>query len=306
MALASRLAIANSALERVGGEDAIAARKVSTWVQQHGGVTERNVDVWGGRWDGWHYGFAIGVDGPVSDGQIGVLAAFQTSEVDDGREAAGVLAQWQTSLGAYWSHRLPGGAFMRTAGLIGAGSSLLDRAIDIDLEDDDRDVTREISGKWGSATGTAHLDFSRPVTFWGLTLTPKLGGVYAVTWDAAYTEEGGEGLALDVDARTLARTYADARLDGRFSFGVNDVRVTPHLGVGWRQRVSGDPAELVARFAGGESFTFIDEAEQEGRGLAHLAISATQGLTHFTLRYDGEAADDFERHTVEARLRFVF
>ncbi|MGE3141684.1 MAG: autotransporter domain-containing protein [Hyphomonadaceae bacterium] len=311
LALAGGLAVSNAALARVGGDTALAANAVSAWGQQFGGTLTRDVDTWGGAWDGWQWGVATGIDGPLGDGgalgQLGVMAAFQISEIDDRRRTTDTLANWRLSLGAYWAHDLPGGAYLRAAALVGAGKTTLERNIDIVVSDPTRSVSRAISGEWTNAAATVQADINRPIAMGPVTVTPRVGAIFASTWDDGYQESGGGGANLVVDARSMQRIYADAGLDARVALDFGVFHLSPEFGIGWRQRVSGDPASIDARFQGQTtSFTLTDMAESDGRALANLGLTFDQGPAHVTLRLDGEQSSEYERYTAEVRLRVEF
>ncbi|MDX2238584.1 MAG: autotransporter outer membrane beta-barrel domain-containing protein [Hyphomonadaceae bacterium] len=307
LSVAENLQVMQGAIARVGGPDAIAADAVTLWAQQAGGVHERAVDGFGAAWDGWNWNVSFGIDGPVQFGQLGFFGAFQISETDDGRATSGALATWRASAGAFWANDLPGGAIVRTSALAGVGRSGLDRALDIDLEDDDRDLAREISGEWTSASALAQIDLARPLRAGDFTLTPRIGAIGAVSWDGEYRESGGGGADLQVDARDAQRAYAFGELGARYAFRFSETETfSPYVQAGWRQRVAGEEAQLTARFTGGAPFTFVDATESEGRALIEAGFMLRLQSAQATLRYQREESDDYSRDAVEGRIRLIF
>jgi hypothetical protein len=91
-----------------------------------------------------------------------------------------------------------------------------------------------------------------------------------------------------------------------YGFG-KDGWIRPELRLGWRQNISVDAGETIARFTGGGSDFRITPASIEGGGpIAGLHLSAGNARGKLTLSADAEKIEDYVRYTLLLRASFKF
>jgi hypothetical protein len=81
----------------------------------------------------------------------------------------------------------------------------------------------------------------------------------------------------------------------------------PELRLGWRQNISVDPGETIARFrSGGSDFT-LDPTDIEGGGpIVGFRLSVGNELGMLTINADAEMIEDYVRYTLLLRASFRF
>jgi uncharacterized protein with beta-barrel porin domain len=279
---------------------------VSLWAQEIGyTLTRTSATPAGQDFSGHGFGFALGIDGPLSGGALfGLSAAFLASEAQDDGRSDGEISSTFGQLNAYLGAALGPIDVDLIAGA-GAGRMSSRRFVEIGA---DFDALSE--AEWWAYEGHVSARASAPFKLadW-LVVTPQAGLTYVALSEASYEEEGG-GVGIDVEAddATSQRLWADAGLEisGRFNLG-GDAYIAPRLYGGYRSNALDEEAERTFRFAsGGADFTLMDESVGEGGTLVGLGVDATNGYSTLSLSYEGEMGDQIERHSINAAVRFRF
>ncbi|PXW25368.1 autotransporter domain-containing protein [Paraburkholderia caballeronis] len=182
------------------------------------------------------------------------------------------------------------------------------------------DSTREIGfdGFSGAANGqfngqqyAASAEFGYPLALGGFTLTPLVSLAYSYLHQNAYTESGGNGAALAVDAShsTSVRSNAGVKLEKGFTSRYGDI--IPYLKVQWTHEYDHDRAVTGARFAadpvGETAFTTVGASPVSD--LANLQLGVTllrANNLSLTARYDLQAGSHFVSQTGSLQLRQLF
>lgn len=280
--------------------------EVSIWAQEIGYAVTRTPPTSNGQeFDGNGFGIAVGIDGPLENGDLfGLSASFLASEVEEAGRPEGEIASWFGQLNAYLGAARGPIDLDFIAGL-GAGKTQSRRFVEIG-----EDFNAMSEGDWWAFEGHASARASAPMRMadWFI-VTPQAGLTYVALSEQAYTEEGG-GLAIDydVDSAFSQRLWADAGVEfsGRLNWGARNV-IAPRLFVGYRANVIDEEAERTVRFvSGGNDFTLIDEGLGDGGPIVGIGFDASNGYSTFSLGYEGEFGDQIERHSLNAAIRFRF
>lgn len=274
--------------------------ETSAWVQEINFYADKDkTDTYGFRSEG--FGVAGGVETGTTLGSVGVSLAFTSSDIEDPEsEAQEILSASLVELGLYWRAQ---GQYWTTWARAAAGYATFD-------------ATRSLVGSglylnnkssWDGFTLAAAGGASYERKWGRLNIRPEVYGEYFSLHENARTEEGGgDGFDLDIDERDGHMLSAVAAVNIGYGFGSNGW-IRPEVRLGWRQNVSVDPGETIARFAsGGSSFT-LDPTDIEGGGpIAGFRLSVGNELGMLSINADAEMLEDYVRYTLLLRASFRF
>lgn len=274
--------------------------ETSAWVQEINFYADKDkTDTYGFRSEG--FGVAGGVETGTTLGSVGVSLAFTSSDIEDPEsEAQEILSASLVELGLYWRAQ---GQYWTTWARAAAGYATFD-------------ATRSLVGSglylnnkssWDGFTLAAAGGASYERNFGRLNVRPEVYGEYFSLHENARTESGGgDGFDLDIDERDGHMLSAVAAVNIGYGFGSNGW-IRPELRLGWRQNLSVDPGETIARFAsGGSSFT-LDPTNIEGGGpIAGFRLSVGNQLGMLSINADAEMVEDYVRYTLLLRASFRF
>ena len=83
--------------------------------------------------------------------------------------------------------------------------------------------------------------------------------------------------------------------------------IRPELRLGWRQNISVDPGETIARFtSGGPDFTLSPASIEGGGPIAGLRLNIGNELGMLTVSADAEMIEDYVRYMLFMRASFRF
>ena len=279
--------------------------EVSAWAQEIGYVINRDpVTANGDRYRGHGFGMAVGIDGPLNNGALfGLSASFLTSDAEEPvRPDGGVSSSF------FQGNAYLGSAFgpidLDFVGGLGAGMMRGRRVVQFG------DFSGEATGKWWSYEGHGAIRASAPMraSNW-LVITPEASLTYVGLQEQGYTEQGG-GTALDMKANASfsQRLWADAGIEfsSRFNFGRTTV-LAPRLYLGYRGNAIDNPATRRYQFIStGDTFSLTDDKVGSGGPLIGLGLDATNGYSTFSLSYEGEFANQIDRHSLNIAVRYRF
>ena len=81
----------------------------------------------------------------------------------------------------------------------------------------------------------------------------------------------------------------------------------PELRVGWRQNISVDPGETIARFrSGGGDFTLTPDTIEGGGPILGFRLNVGNELGMLSVSADAEMIDDYVRYMLFLRASFRF
>lgn len=283
-----------------GRNAAAAPGETSAWVQEINFYAEKDrTDTYGFESEG--FGVAGGVERGTGLGAFGITAAFTSSDLEDPEAAAEELVSanllelglyWRAQ-GQYWTTwaRAAGGyaTFQSTRKFVGGGLNLTSEA------------------DWHGMTLAVAGGASYERSFGRLSIRPELYGEYFYLREDAHEEDGGgDGFDLVIDERDGHILAGVAAVNIGYGFGENGW-LRPELRLGWRQNISVDAGETIARFASGGSDFILSPADIEGGGfIAGLRINVGNELGMLSLSADAELLEDYVRYSLLLRASFRF
>ena len=274
--------------------------ETSAWLQEINFYADKDkTDTYGFRSEG--FGVAGGVERGTSLGAIGVSLAFTSSDLQDPEaEAQEVLSANLVELGLYWRAqgrnwttwaRAAGGyaSFDATRAFVGSGLNLSNKST------------------WHGFTLAMAGGASYERNFGRLNIRPE-GYVeyFGLSEDARAEEGGGDGFDLDIAKRDGHMLSTVAAVNVGYGFGENGW-IRPELRLGWRQNISVDVGDTIARFAsGGPDFTLSPASIKGGGPIAGIRLSVGNELGMLSINADAEMIEDYVRYTLLLRASFRF
>lgn len=283
------------------GRNASAAPgETSAWIQEINFYADKDkTDTYGFRSEG--FGFAGGIERGTGYGAIGISTAFTSSDLEDPEaEAEERLSASLFELGLYW--RAQGQYWTTWARAAGGYASF--------------DSTRQLVGEglnlrtesdWHGFTLAAAGGASYERTFGRVNVRPEVYLEYFSLNEDAHTERGGgDGFDLDIDKRDGHLFSAIAAMNVGYGFGENGW-LRPELRVGWRQNISVDAGETIARFASGGPDFRLSPATIEGGGpILGFRLNVGNELGMLSITADAELLEDYVRYSLLLRASFRF
>ena len=283
------------------GRNASAAPgETSAWVQEINFYADKDkTDTYGFRSEG--FGVAGGIERGTGLGAVGVSLAFTSSDLEDPEsEAEEVLSASLLELGLYWRAQ---GQYWTTWARAAAGYAT--------FESERRFVGAGLSlsneSDWSGVSLAAAGGVSYERNFGRFSVRPEAyAEFFSLSEDGHVETGGGDGFDLEIDDRNGHLFSATAAVNIGMSMGENSW-LRPELRVGWRQNLSVDPGETIARFrSGGPDFT-LDGGSIEGGGpIAGLRLNIGNELGMLTISADAEMIEDYIRYMLFLRASFRF
>jgi hypothetical protein len=283
------------------GRNASAAPgETSAWVQEINFYADKDkTDTYGFRSEG--FGVAGGVERGSDLGAVGISLAFTSSDLEDPESAAEeVLSANLLELGLYWRAqgqywttwaRAAAGyaSFQSERRFVGAGQNLSNES------------------DWNGFTLAAAGGVSYQRDFGRFSIRPEAYAEFFSLNEEGHVETGGgDGFDLSIDDRNGHLFSATAAINVGMSMGENSW-LRPEMRVGWRQNISVDPGETIARFrSGGPDFT-LDGGSIEGGGpIVGLRLNIGNELGMLSINADAEMIEDYIRYMLFLRASFRF
>lgn len=283
-----------------GRNATVAPGETSAWVQEINFYADKDrTDTYGFRSEG--FGVAGGVERGSGLGAVGLSVAFTSSDLEDPEsEAEEVLSANLLELGLYWraqgQHwttwaRAAAGyaTFESERRLVGAGLNLSN------------------SSDWNGFSLAAAAGASYERSFGRFSIRPEIFAEYfALSEDGHVEEGGGDGFDLEIDDREGHMFSATAAVNFGMAMG-QDSWLKPELRVGWRQNISVDPGETIARFrSGGPDFTLTPDTIEGGGPIVGFRLNVGNELGMLSVSADAEMIDDYVRYMLFLRASFRF
>lgn len=283
------------------GRNASAAPgETSAWLQEINFYADKDkTDTYGFRSEG--FGIAGGLERGTGLGAVGVSLAFTSSDLEDPEaEAEEVLSANLVELGLYWRAqgrnwttwaRAAGGyaSFDATRAFVGEGLNLSN------------------GSQWNGFTLAAAGGVSYERNYGRLSIRPEGYVEYFSLNEDDRTEEGaGDGFDLEIGERDGHLFAAVAAVNVGYGFGENGW-IRPEVRLGWRQNLSVDAGETMARFAsGGPEFTLRGDTIEGGGPIAGIRLGVGNELGMLSIAADAEMLEDYVRYTLLLRASFRF
>ncbi|MFN3931398.1 MAG: autotransporter domain-containing protein [Brevundimonas sp.] len=283
-----------------GRNAAAAPGETSAWVQEINFYADKDqTDTYGFRSEG--FGVAGGVERGTGLGNVGLSVAFTSSDLEDPEaEAEEVLSASLLELGLYWRAQ---GQYWTTWARAAAGYAsftserrLVGEGLNLSNESD-----------WNGMTLAAAGGLSYEREFGRFTIRPEAYLEYfSLSEDGHVEEGGGDGFDLEIDDREGHMFSATAAVNFGMKMGQNDW-LRPELRVGWRQNISVDPGETIARFrSGGGDFTLTPDTIEGGGPILGFRLNVGNELGMLSVSADAEMIDDYVRYMLFLRASFRF
>jgi hypothetical protein len=283
------------------GRNASAAPgETSAWLQEINFYADKDkTDSYGFRSEG--FGVAGGVEKGTTMGAFGITAAFTSSDIEDPEaEAEEILSANLLELGLYW--RAQGQYWTTWARAAGGYASFnADRSLVAD------GVYLNNTSDWHGWTAAAAGGASYERHFGRLNVRPEVYAEYFHLSEGARTEVGGgDGFDLDIDERDSHIFSAVAAMNMGYGFGRNGW-IRPEVRIGYRQNLSVDAGETIARFAsGGPDFILSPDAIEGGGPILGFRLNVGNELGMVSLTGDAELLEDYVRYSLLLRASFRF
>lgn len=283
------------------GRNASAAPgETSAWVQEINFYADKEkTDSYGFRSEG--FGIAGGVERGTGLGALGLSVAFTSSDLEDPEsEAEEVLTANLLELGLYWRAQ---GQYWTTWARAAAGYAT--------FESERRFVGAGLNltstSDWNGFTLSAAAGASYERNFGRFSIRPE-GYIeyFSLSEDGHLEEGGGDGFDLDIDDRDGHLFSATAAINIGMSMGQNSW-LKPELRLGWRQNISVDPGETIARFrSGGPDFTLSPDTIEGGGPIVGFRLNVGNELGMLSVSADAEMLDNYVRYMLFLRASFRF
>lgn len=283
------------------GRNASAAPgETSAWVQEINFYADKDkTDTYGFRSEG--FGIAGGVERGTGFGAVGLSVAFTSSDLEDPEaEAEEVLSANLLELGLYWRAQ---GQYWTTWARAAAGYAsftserrFIGGGLNLSNESD-----------WNGFTLAAAGGASYERRFGRFNVRPEIYAEYfSLSEDGHVETGGGDGFDLDIDDRNGHLFSATAAINIGMAMGENSW-LRPELRVGWRQNISVDPGETIARFrSGGPDFTLGGGSIEGGGPILGLRVNVGNELGMLSISADAEMLEDYIRFMLFLRASFRF
>ncbi|MDQ3125013.1 MAG: autotransporter outer membrane beta-barrel domain-containing protein [Pseudomonadota bacterium] len=283
------------------GRNASAAPgETSAWVQEINFYADKDkTDTYGFRSEG--FGVAGGIERGSGLGAVGVSLAFTSSDLEDPEsEAEEVLSASLLELGLYWRAQ---GQYWTTWARAAAGYATFEserRFVGAGLN-----LSNESDWAGFSLAAAGGVSYER--NFGRFSIRPEAYAEFFSLSEEGHVETGGgDGFDLEIDDRDGHLFSATAAVNFGMSMGENSW-LRPEFRVGWRQNISVDPGETIARFrSGGPDFT-LDGGSIEGGGpIVGFRLNIGNELGMLSINADAEMIEDYIRYMLFLRASFRF
>jgi len=283
------------------GRNASAAPgETSAWVQEINFYADKDkTDTYGFRSEG--FGIAGGVERGTGLGAVGVSLAFTTSDLEDPEsEAEERLSANLIELGLYWRAQ---GQYWTTWARAAAGYASF--SSERRLVGGGLNLSNE--SEWNGFTLAAAGGVSYERNYGRFSIRPEAYAEFFSLSEEGHSESGGgDGFDLDIDDRDGHMFSAVAAVNFGMSMGENSW-LRPELRVGWRQNISVDPGETIARFrSGGPDFTLGGGSIEGGGPILGMRVNIGNELGMLSISADAEMIEDYIRYMLFLRASFRF
>ena len=253
-----------------------------------------------------YYGLLFGLDRMVSDSwRAGGVFSYSTATADNSGDTSGnntKIDSW--GLFGY-------GAYVAGDWYANVAAGMVQQHYDTRRVINFSGFSGNAAGRFDCQQYVLRGEVGYPIRAGDYTVTPLAGLAYSYLRQDGYTESGGNGAALSVNAsRTNAMTSdIGAKFAREFStsYGV----VIPELRLAWRHEYRNDRARSTANFAGdptgATSFTTLGASPVKDSALVSVGMTLVKSSDlSLDVRYDGQTGGGFQSNTGSVRLRKSF
>ena len=277
-------------------------RKGGAWIEEFAYFVDRDLAGLSEQYRGFGFGFTGGFDtnwGPLDT--IGINFGFSTTEVEDvlGFDDPLNVQSFQTGLyAAYAIGQLGFDAY------VGGGYSSFEQSRNIDIGSFNALAESDWNGTHYNASLNAGYDIYLGTTYF---MRPSANVSYISLTEDSRVEDGSDAIRLAYEERTSEIGTATALLDFGGRFEGDRIWWSPTARIGVRNQFAGDGIITDASFVSSGIPLSLRSNDFPSTGLIFGAsIAAGSKYSSFSLDYDADVRDGFNRHTLRLVLRMLF
>lgn len=291
-AVGSHLKNARRSQDRPGG----------AWIEEFVYYADKDLAGLSDQFRGFGFGITGGFDtafGPFHT--VGVNLGFATTEVEDVLGVDEPLDVLSLQAGLYAGYETGNLGIDLYAG---GGYNDFGSNRNVKIGSFDETAKGDWSGTHYNASATAGYDLN----FGKYYMRPSVTASYLSLSEKAYQETGNQGIALALDKRTSELGTATAMLE----FGAKFVRPreswwSPSFKIGLKNDFIGDGLLTTGRFVNGTTpFSIAAQQFPETGMILGVTFAAGSRYSSFSLDYDADIRNGFNRHTLRMVLRLLF
>ena len=277
------------------------------WIQEFAYFADRDLAGLSEQYRGEGFGFTGGLDtafGPFH--AVGVNFGFASTEVEDvvGQDEPLDVITLQTGVYAGYAQPIGQGEFGVEL-YAGGGYNKFEQERRVLINNFFGRASADYSGY--HLNGSARFGYDLPISekYW---MRPAVSFDYLRLDENGYTEEGTEGVALDVSGRTTDRASATAMMNFGARFQGKRTWIRPALRVGYRYAFINDPALTEFGFAGlnGQRASLNSFGFPDSGFLVGFSVAAGSEYSSIGFDVDSDIRDGFIRHTGRVVIRLLF
>jgi uncharacterized protein with beta-barrel porin domain len=284
-------------------------REIYAWAHEITYSRDRDATVEGQGYDGFGFGFALGLDGPMGrTGYKGIGLSLTSDEIN---EKAGVDQPFTVTSAELSTHVVQPIGGLVIGGRLGAAYDVFRSKRHVEFTPDlsAPALSRAPKADWVGGHVSASLHAAYPTHLGFISVRPEAGIDAVAMWEQGYEEAGGgTGLDLAIDSRQTTRANASATVAFGLPFQRNGFIFTPELTVGARAPLLKDPYETSGHFVSAASNTFALESDVNDSAalIAGLALNVDGQIGSFRLEGQAESSDGELTATGRLVLRLTF
>ncbi|CAM3653177.1 autotransporter domain-containing protein [Litorimonas haliclonae] len=296
-AVGSHLDTARRSPEKPGG----------AWIQEFAYFADRDLAGLSEQYRGEGFGFTGGLDtafGPFH--AVGVNFGFASTEIEDvvGQDEPLDVITLQTGLYAGYAQAMGNGE-LGVELYAGGGYNKFEQERRVLINNFFGRASADYSGY--HINGSARFGYDLPISsrYW---MRPAVSFDYLRLSEDGYTEDGTEGVALDVGARTTDRASAAATMNFGAEFQGKRTWIRPSVRFGYRYAFLNDPALTEFGFAGlnGQRTTLDSFGFPDSGFIVGFSVAAGSEYSSIGFDLDSDIRDGFIRHTGRVVVRLLF
>jgi hypothetical protein len=277
------------------------------WIQEFAYFADRDLAGLSEQYRGEGFGFTGGLDtafGPFH--AVGINFGFASTEIEDvvGQDEPLDVITLQTGLYAGYAQAIGQGE-LGIELYAGGGYNKFEQERRVLINNFFGRASADYSGY--HLNGSARFGYDLPISekYW---IRPAVSFDYLRLDEDGYTEEGTEGVALDVSGRTTDRASATAMMNFGARFQGKRTWIRPALRVGYRYAFINDPALTEFGFAGlnGQRASLDSFGFPDSGFLVGFSVAAGSEYSSIGFDLDSDIRDGFIRHTGRVVIRLLF
>jgi hypothetical protein len=297
-AVGSHLNTARQSPERPGG----------AWIEEFAYFADKDIAGLSDQFRGYGFGITGGFDTSFGPFQTaGLNIGFASTEIEDVLgvdEPLDVLTLQAGLYGGFRAGRL--GIDLYAGG--GYNDIETNRNVEIDTNGDGvPDYEANAQGDWAGTHYNASASAGYDISFGKYYVRPSATFTYLSLNENAYTEDGDLDIAQSVDSRSSNIGTVSGIVDIGTRIEKDRSWWAPALRFGYRKDVINDGVITTGRFVNGTvPYSLTSEEFPDSGIVLGVTFSSGSKYSSFSLDYDADLRDGFNRHTARLVVRMLF